>query len=88
MKPSRFTRRGWCALTLSLLLAALALLSALVVFGGMSVWKISEEGGATFSPVAIALAAFSLVVILRRKLSVMATIFLCALLGLAAHAVL
>ena len=32
MKPSRFTRRGWCALTLSLLFAALALLSALVVF--------------------------------------------------------
>ena len=84
-KTSRLVRgllRGVRPATVALML------SALVVFGGMSVWKISEEGGATFSPVAIALAAFSLVVILRRKLSVMATIFLCALLGLAAHAVL
>ncbi len=66
------------------------MVSALIVFGGMSVWSYSAEtglAGLAFSPVAIVIAAFSLGVILRKKLSVMATIFLSAILGVAAHAV-
>ncbi len=66
------------------------MISALIVFGGMSVWSYSSEtglAGLKFSPMAIAIAAFSLYVILRKKLSVMATIFLCALVGAAAHAI-
>ena len=78
-KSSRLVRgllRGIRPATVALML------SALVVFGGMSVWNYSSETGLTFSPMAIILAVFSAVVILRRKLSVMATIFLCAILGL------
>jgi chromate transporter len=83
-KSSRIVRgllRGIRPATVALML------SALVVFGGMSVWNYSSEAGLTFSPTAIILAVFSAVVILRRKLSVMATIFLCALAGLVAHAI-
>ena len=61
------------------------MISALIVFGGMSVWSYSPDkgfSGLTFSPMAIAVAAFSLYVILRKKLSVMATIFLSAIVGL------
>ncbi len=78
-KSSRIVRgllRGIRPATVALML------SALVVFGGMSVWNYSSESGLSFSPTAIILAVFSAVVILRRKLSVMATIFLCAILGL------
>ena len=78
-KSSRIVRgllRGIRPATVALMI------SALVVFGGMSVWNYSAETGLTFSPTAIVLAVFSAIVILRRKLSVMATIFLCAILGL------
>jgi chromate transporter len=83
-KSSRIVRgllRGIRPATVALMI------SALVVFGGMSVWNYSSESGLSFSPTAIILAVFSAVVILRRKLSVMATIFLCALAGLVAHAI-
>ena len=86
-KSSRIVRgllRGIRPATVALML------SALVVFGGMSVWKYSPEtglAGLTFNPMAIAIAAFSLYVILRKKLSVMATIFLSAIVGLASQAI-
>ena len=82
-KSSRLVRgllRGIRPATVALMI------SALIVFGGMSVWNYSPEtglAGLTFSPMAIAIAAFSLYVILRKKLSVMATIFLSAIVGLA-----
>ena len=86
-KSSRLVRgllRGIRPATVALMV------SALIVFGGMSVWSYSAEtglAGLALSPVAIVIAAFSLGVILRKKLSVMATIFLSAILGVAAHAV-
>ena len=82
-KSSRLVRgllRGIRPATVALMI------SALIVFGGMSVWNYSPEtglAGLTFSPMAILIAAFSLYVILRKKLSVMATIFLSAIVGLA-----
>ena len=86
-KSSRIVRgllRGIRPATVALML------SALIVFGGMSIWSYSPETGLpglTFSPLAIAIAAFSLYVILRKKLSVMATIFLSAIVGLIAQAI-
>ena len=87
-KSSRLVRgllRGIRPATVALML------SALIVFGGMSVWRYSSEtglAGLRFSPVAIAIAVLSLFAILRKKLSVMATIFLSAVAGLAARALL
>jgi hypothetical protein len=53
------------------------MIHAAIVFAGMSVW----HGG--FQPFACALAVFAAAALLTRRLSVMATIFLCALLGTA-----
>ncbi len=63
------------------------MLSALVAFGGMSLWKWDPASGVALSPVAIAIAVFSAFAVMRRKLSVMAAFFVCAAIGMAAHAV-
>ena len=82
-KANRIVRgilRGVKPATVSLMI------SALIVFGGMSVWTFSREAGFSVNFTALAIAALSTVVILRGKLSVMATIFLSAVAGLLARA--
>ena len=61
----------------SVLLMAIALWK----FCSVSVWECLPEGGFVFRPFAFALAAFSAFMLVRRKLSIMALIFLCAMLG-------
>ncbi len=83
-KSSHFVRgllRGIKPATVALMI------SAAIVFGGMSIWSYAAGKGVSINPVALVLAVFSAIVILKRKLSVMASIFLCAFAGVAAHAV-
>lgn len=54
---------------------------ALWKFCSLSVWECTSEGGITFNPLAAALAVFSGVMLVKRKLSIMALIFLCAAVG-------
>lgn len=54
---------------------------ALWKFCSLSVWEVPAEGGIVFRPFSAALAVFASVMLVKRKLSVMALIFLCAVLG-------
>lgn len=65
---------------------AALMVSASIVFGSMSVIRNTPDGHA-FSPLGLALAALSAYALLSRRLSVMASIFLCALIALACHGV-
>ena len=47
----------------------------------MSVWAWTPDAPFVFRPYALALAVFAGAMLLKRKLSVMATIFLCAAAG-------
>ena len=60
------------------------MVQAAVTFAGMSVWR----SGSGFSPVACALAVFAAAMLMTRRLSIMATIFLCAAVGAASCFVL
>ncbi len=54
---------------------------ALYRFLALSVWGVAADGGLVFRPWAFALALFAAVMLVKRKLSIMAIIFLCAILG-------
>lgn len=54
---------------------------ALWKFCSLSVWGLAEDGGFVFRPVAAMLAVFAAVMLVKRKMSIMAMIFICALLG-------
>ena len=54
---------------------------ALWKFCSLSVWGFDVDGGFVFRPVALALAVFSAVMLVKRKLSIMALIFICAAIG-------
>ena len=68
---------------LSLLKPVSVLLMAVAFwkFCSLSVWGFDVDGGFVFRPVALALAVFSAVMLVKRKLSIMALIFLCAAIG-------
>ena len=51
-------------------------------FAGMSVWETQAAGGVVFHPLGLGLAAFAGAMLVRRRLSIMALIFICALVGL------
>ena len=61
----------------SVLLMAVALWK----FCSLSVWGFDADGGFSFSPLALALAVFSAVMLVKRKLSIMPLIFICASVG-------
>lgn len=63
------------------------MVSASIVFGAMSVIRPAPGGGFSISPLAIVLALLSAYALLSRRLSVMASIFLCAIIALACHGV-
>lgn len=50
-------------------------------FAAMCIWSRSPEGTVTFHPIAIALTLFAGVMLVRGRLSIMALIFICAVLG-------
>ena len=54
---------------------------ALWKFCLLSVFEVTEDGGFIFHPFAFMLAVFASVMLVRRKLSIMALIFICAALG-------
>ena len=56
-------------------------LKAGIAFAGMSVWSWAPDAPFAFRPAALLLALFAGVMLLKKKLSVMATIFLCAVAG-------
>ena len=60
---------------------------ALWKFCSLSVWSFAGDGGFVFRPFAAALAVFVAVMFVKRKMSIMALIFLCAILGAASAAV-
>ena len=63
---------------------SVALMSvALYRFCSLSVWGFAADGSLTFRPWSLALALFAAVMLVKRKMSIMALIFLCALLGMA-----
>ena len=57
------------------------ILKAGVAFAGMSVWTRTPDAPFVFRPYALVLAVFAGMMLLKKKLSVMATIFLCAAAG-------
>ncbi len=59
---------------------------ALYRFCALSVWETLADGTFVFRPWALALALFAGIMLVRRKMSIMALIFLCALLGAAGQA--
>lgn len=63
------------------------MLKAGIVFAGMSVWNRSDGAAFTVHPFALALAVFAGWALVKGRLSIMSAIFLCAVLGAAAHAV-
>ncbi|MDY5597730.1 MAG: chromate transporter [Kiritimatiellia bacterium] len=56
---------------------------ALYRFCALSIWETLADGTFVFRPWALALALFAAIMLVRRKMSIMALIFLCALLGAA-----
>ena len=60
---------------------------ALWKFCSLSVWGTAGDGGFVFRPFAAALAVFVAMMFVKRKMSIMALIFLCAILGAASAAV-
>lgn len=63
---------------------SVALMSiALYRFCELSVWGWGPDGALEIHPWAVALAAFAAVMLVRRRMSIMSLIFLCALLGMA-----
>lgn len=63
------------------------MLKAGIVFAGMSIWSRSGGAAVTVHPFALALAVFAGWALVKGRLSIMSAIFLCAVLGAAAHAV-
>ena len=62
---------------------SVALMSmAMYRFGALCIW--GWDGGFVFRPWALALASFAAVMLVKRRLSIMALIFVCAVLGVAA----
>ena len=61
----------------SVLLMAVALWK----FSSLSVWGCDADDGFVFRPIALSLAVFSAVMLVKRRLSIMALIFLCAAIG-------
>jgi chromate transporter len=61
----------------SVLLMAVALWK----FSSLSVWGCDADDGFVFRPIALSLAVFSAVMLVKRRLSIMALIFLCAVIG-------
>lgn len=57
---------------------------ALYRFCALSVWGFAPDGAFIFRPLALVLALFAMMMLVKRKMSIMALIFLCALLGTAA----
>ena len=57
---------------------------ALYRFCALSVWGRTADGGFVLHPFALSLALFAAVAVARRRLSIMALIFICAVLGAAA----
>ena len=68
---------------LSLLKPVSVLLMAVAFwkFCSLSVWGFGADGGFVFRPVALVLAMFAAMMLVKRKLSIMALIFLCAAIG-------
>ena len=56
---------------------------ALYRFCALSIWETMADGTFVFRPWSLALALFAAVMLVKRKMSIMALIFLCALLGAA-----
>ncbi len=56
---------------------------ALYRFCALSVWETLPDGGFVFRPLALVLALFAAAMLVRRKMSIMSLIFLCALVGAA-----
>lgn len=56
---------------------------ALYRFCALSIWGFACDGSFVFRPFAFALALFAAVMLVKRKMSIMALIFLCAVLGAA-----
>ena len=62
---------------------SVALMSiALWKFCSLSIWGFGSDGGFVFRPLALALAAFSAAMLVKRRFTIMALIFICALAGL------
>jgi hypothetical protein len=61
---------------------------ALWKFCSLSVWNSAEDGGIVFRPFAAALAVVAAVMLAKRKMSIMALIFSCAVFGAASAAVM
>ena len=57
---------------------------ALYRFCTLSVWGFAADGTFIFRPLALVLALFAMLMLVKRKMSIMALIFLCALFGTAA----
>ncbi len=79
-------RRSWIVRGFTRLLkpvSATLMCVALYRFLSLSVWESLPDGGFTFRPCALALAVFAAVMLVKRKLSIMALIFICAVLGAA-----
>ena len=79
-------RRSPVVRTLVLLLKPVSLIlmgMALYRFCALSIWGAAPDGSFVFRPWALAMALFAAVMLVRRKLSIMALIFLCAVLGAA-----
>lgn len=57
------------------------MITAAISFAGMSIWTLNQDKLPTINPTAIALAVFATVAFLKKKLSVMAIIFISAIVG-------
>ena len=73
---------GWFLMLLKPVSVALMCV-ALWKFCSLSVWGFDDCGGIVFRPLAAVLAVFSAVMLARRKMPIMALIFLCAVVGAA-----
>ena len=81
LRSNRFVR--WFLLLLKPISVTLMAV-ALWKFCSLSIWGVADDGGFVFRPHSLALASFAAVMLVRRKMSIMALIFLCAMLGAAA----
>ena len=77
-RGSRFA--GWFLMLLKPVSVALMCV-ALWKFCSLSIWGFDADGSFVFRPLALAFAVFAAVMLVRRKMSIMALIFLCAVGG-------
>lgn len=79
----RWRRNRFVGFLLKLLKPVSAILMAVAAyrFCALSVWGTLDGGAILFRPLALALAVFSAAMLVKRKMSIMALIFLCAIIG-------